>query len=44
MKDTTNLVAGQRVRISGTLIYGTIAFIFSSDEVYVIWDDDRSEE
>lgn len=39
MKNTNHLKSGDRVRISGTLIYGTVHSVFDSKIVYVQWDE-----
>lgn len=41
MKNTNQLKPGDRVRIPGTLIYGTVYSIFDSTIVYVQWDEPR---
>lgn len=38
MKNTNQLTVGQRVRLSGTLMYGTVSFIFDDKTVYLLID------
>lgn len=39
MKNTDNLQLGDKVRIKGTLNYGRVIFILSSDIAYVVVKD-----